>query len=71
MKKTEAKEIIAEAKSEIILAQREHAQLLRRFAEGEVSVNLLLIHAEDHVSSTQIAVDLIQEMIDMYERFGG
>lgn len=61
---------IKEARTEIVIAQKEHAKLLQKFTEEEVIVDLLLMHAEDHVSSSQIAVDLIGEMIEMYERFG-
>lgn len=58
-----------EAKTELVIAQKEHAQLLRRFANEEtIQVNLLLVHAEDHISSTQVCVELIGELIQMYER---
>lgn len=58
------------AKEEMLLAQKEHAKLLQQFALSNGYANMLLVHAEDHVSSTQVAVDLIGEMIEIYERFG-
>lgn len=58
------------AKDEMLIAQKEHAKLLQQFALSNGYANMLLVHAEDHVSSTQIAVDLIGEIIEMYERFG-
>lgn len=62
---------IKEAKEELLNAQRIHAQLLRQYAnEEEVQLDLLLMHAEDHITSTQVNVELIAEMIEMYERFG-
>lgn len=65
------KEKIAEAKKEMVTAQKIHAQLLRAYANEErVDVDLLLMHAEDHIAATQVQVTLIDEMIQMYERFG-
>lgn len=62
---------IKEAKEELLIAQKQHAQLLRKAASEEnLQVDLLLVHAEGHISSTQVAVELIDEMIQMYERFG-
>lgn len=62
---------ITEAKEELLLAQKIHAQLLRSYAnEEEIKLDLLLMHAEDHIASTQVNVELIAEMIEMYERFG-
>ncbi|MDH6367006.1 MULTISPECIES: PTS lactose/cellobiose transporter subunit IIA [unclassified Breznakia] len=61
---------IEEARNEIVLAQKEHAKLLQRSTVENMEIDLLMMHAEDHVASSQVAVDLIQEMIRMYERFG-
>lgn len=61
-----------EAKDELLIAQKEHAKILQQFAMSEETeyAHLLLVHAEDHVTSSQLAVSLIGEMIEMYERFG-
>lgn len=67
----QGKELMAIAEQEILLAQKEHAKLLQEFAINNGYADMLLVHAEDHVSSSQIVVDLISEMIIMYERFGG
>ena len=62
---------IKEAREELLIALKQHAQLLRKAASEEnLQVDLLLVHAEGHISSTQVAVELIDEMIQMYERFG-
>lgn len=64
-------EKIKEAKEELLIAQKEHAKMLRAYAREEaINVDLLLMHAEDHIASTQVQVTLIDEMIQMYERFG-
>ena len=31
-------------------------------------MNLLLIHAEDHITSSSIAVEMSGELIELYER---
>ena len=67
--KPQGLEKLKEAKAELLIAQKEHAQLLRRYANAEeIQVDLLLVHAEDHIASTQVSVELIDEMIQMYER---
>lgn len=38
------------------------------FKEGELDMNLLLIHAEDHIASSSIAVEMSGELIELYER---
>lgn len=65
-----AQEKMKEAKTELIEAQKQHAQLLRIMASQEdiVEINLLLIHAEDHIASTAVAVELSEEIILLYER---
>lgn len=70
-RKNEGLERITTAKKELLCAQKQHAQLLRSFANEEaVPLDLLLVHAEDHISSSQVVVELIDEMMQMYERFG-
>ncbi len=70
-KKVEANKKMEEAKSELLEAQKLHAQMLRDMANSEeVKVDLLLIHAEDHVSGSQNCLDMATEVIAIYERFG-
>ncbi|GAM78675.1 PTS system [Vibrio ishigakensis] len=33
--------------------------------EGKVPVNLIMVHAQDHIMTSMLARELIQEMIDM------
>ncbi|MBV7389377.1 MULTISPECIES: PTS lactose/cellobiose transporter subunit IIA [Enterococcus] len=58
-----------EAKQEIRLAHKAHAELLRKLSSSNQmkEVDLLLVHAEGHLSSTDIAVDLIGEFGELYK----
>ncbi len=66
---TSAKQKIQEAKEELILAGRQHAQLLQQYAKEEaLQPTMFVVHAEDHMASSQVVVELVQEMIKLYER---
>lgn len=62
-------EKIASAKSEINKAHRAHAELLRKLSSADrmEDVDLLLVHAEGHLSATNIAVDLISEFGELFK----
>nr|WP_248629980.1 PTS lactose/cellobiose transporter subunit IIA [Enterococcus cecorum] len=62
------KEKIQSAKDEIKLAHQSHANILRNLSsENKMKeVDLLLVHAEGHLSSTSIAVDLIEEIAELH-----
>lgn len=57
------------AKAEIKLAHKAHAEMLRRLSAEERidEVDLLLVHAEGHLTSTDIAVDMIGEFGELYK----
>lgn len=60
---------LEEAKKELIEAQKLHAELLRKMAnEEDLDLDLLLIHAEDHISSSAVAVEMTSEMIELYQK---
>ena len=62
---------IAEAKEEMNLAGCEHAKLLQSFVSDEtLTVEMLLVHAEDHMASSKVIVEMAQELLDIYERLG-
>lgn len=58
-----------EAQSEIRLAHKAHAELLRKLSAADLmkEVDLLLVHAEGHLTSTDIAVSLIKEIGELYQ----
>lgn len=65
----EAKKKFAEAKDELTQAGCQHAQLLQRFVTDEsLQVEMLLVHAEDHMSSSNVIVEMVQELMEVYER---
>ncbi|HHV11410.1 MAG TPA: PTS lactose/cellobiose transporter subunit IIA [Clostridiales bacterium] len=52
-------------------AHAAHSQLLKMDSRGEVEgVDLLLSHAQDHVMTAQLAIELIAEIIALREDFG-
>ena len=68
----EANEKIKSSVEELLLAQQEHASVLRDLAEsGVMDANLLLVHAEDHVSVSEMSLDMAKEIIDLYMVVGG
>ena len=46
-----------------------HRKLLQMDAKGQVdSVSILLCHAQDHLMGSALALDLIREMIVLYQK---
>lgn len=55
------------AKEEALKAHRVQTQLIQGEAKGErAALNLLLIHAQDHLMTSILAKDLIEEILDLY-----
>lgn len=66
---TEAEKSMAKAKTELVEAHHIQTELLQAEARGEKQeVNLLLIHAQDHLMTAILAKDLIEEMMLMYNK---
>lgn len=64
----QASALLENAKKELLESQKTHAELLREMASDEnVPTNLLLVHAEDHVASSEIALDMAKELFTVYE----
>lgn len=61
-----ADELMGEAKKEILEAHKVQTSLIQREAQGEgVEVNILMVHAQDHLMSSILAKDLVEKMIEM------
>ena len=61
--------VLANAKDELLIAQKKHAELLRDMAnEEDVETNLLMIHAEDHVFGAQNTLEMANEIVELYGR---
>lgn len=68
----EAEECLLKAKEQLIQTHEQHKELLVRLANGEkVEVDLLMVHAEDYLSSAQQQTWIAEEMIDLYKRLEG
>ncbi|MBF0709945.1 MULTISPECIES: PTS lactose/cellobiose transporter subunit IIA [unclassified Gemella] len=65
----EAEKLCLEGDSSFSLAHKVHQKLLTRTANGEeLDMDLLLIHAEDQLMSTELFRTLSREFIDLYKR---
>ena len=63
--------IIVELKSvrRIIKAHEMQFELISKEADGEsIQVGLLMVHAQDHLMTSILARELIEEMIELYKR---
>lgn len=67
---SEAKELLLQAKQESTKSHQIQTELLTSIASGqEVPVDVLLIHAQDHLMNSVLAIDMIEEMIDVFESY--
>lgn len=66
----EGEKKLEEAKKEMTEAQRLHAKLLSIVTNQEegFEMNLLLVHAEDHIASSAVAVEMTEEIMELYKR---
>lgn len=65
---SEVKKLLLEADESSILAHNAQTELLQAEANGEGSkYSLILVHAQDHLMSSILAKELIQEMVKLYE----
>lgn len=66
----EARAILAEAREIDLEAHKIQTQLITAEMSGgenKPEVGLLMVHAQDHYMTSQLARDLIEEMIDVFE----
>lgn len=65
----QAKKLIEEANQEMLAAHEQHKSLLVQLANGErVDVDLMMVHAEDHLNSANEEILLAQHLIKIYKR---
>ncbi|MPN11135.1 Lichenan-specific phosphotransferase enzyme IIA component [bioreactor metagenome] len=66
----EAEVLLADVKNELALAHREHMEILAKEARGEkFEVNILLMHALDHMSQAHIVYELAKEIVLMRQEY--
>ena len=64
----EAREEIKNAEASSVLAHQAQTDLLVDEANGiRVDINVLMVHAQDHLMLSMLALELIQEMIELHE----
>ena len=65
----EAHELLEDSKQAALSAHECQTHLLTREASGEhVSIDVLLVHAQDHLMTSMLAQELIEELILLYEK---
>ena len=66
-----AKELIEQAEASVLEAHHIQTSLLTKEASGNhTEVNVMLVHAQDHLMTAILAKELIAEMIEMYQAMG-
>lgn len=64
----EAKNLLVLANEAVKRAHKEQTQLLVNEARDQATeINVLLIHAQDHLMTTILAIELITEMVELYK----
>lgn len=64
----EAEEMLAKSQESANLAHKAQTELLVKEANGEKQeINVLLIHSQDHLMTSMLAVELINEIILLYK----
>lgn len=67
-----AEELLKQAEDSLYEAHKTHRELLRLDAKGEVKdVTLLLTHAQDHLMSSELSLELIKEIIYLLREVRG
>ena len=62
---------ILDAESSLSKAHNSQTELLSEEAKGnETIVSLLMVHAQDHLMTSLLCIDLAQEFVDVYKKIG-
>lgn len=66
---TSARELLAEADKDLHSAHVTQTEMLTEEARGNaVKVNIILVHAQDHLTGAMLVRDLAEEFIHLYQR---
>lgn len=64
-----ASDLLAQSEASSLRAHKAQTELLVREANGDThDINILLIHAQDHLMTSLLAQELIRELIDLHQR---
>jgi len=68
----QAREKLEEARKSSVQVHQIQTKMLTEEAQGEkTEVSLLMVHAQDHLMTSMLARDLIEELVQMLEEKGG
>lgn len=71
-KNAEAQKLMKEGDEEYLIAHKAHGELLQSFAANDdIEVNILLVHALDHLSTAQVIGLLSREIIALRSELSG
>ena len=63
----EAENLVAEAEEDLRAAHQTQTNLIQSEARGEkMELNLIMVHAQDHLTTAMIMVDQANEFINLY-----
>ena len=66
-----AEESIQQAKETVNDAHHAQTELIQAEIRGEKApLNLLMVHAQDHLMTSLLCIDLAQEFVDVYKKIG-
>ncbi|WP_448217809.1 PTS lactose/cellobiose transporter subunit IIA [Endozoicomonas sp. 2B-B] len=64
-----AEEIMAHAREAAKVAHRIHTQLLEEDqGEGKTPMTLVMVHAQDHLMTSMLAREMVQELITLHKK---
>ena len=66
-----ARQSLKDARETVNLAHHSQTQLIQAEIRGEKApLNLLMVHAQDHLMNALVVIDLAEEFVDLYEKIG-
>lgn len=64
----EAENLVAEAEEDLRAAHQTQTNLIQSEARGEkMELNLIMVHAQDHLTTAMIMIDQAREFINLYK----
>lgn len=64
-----ASELLNQANEEMLLAHKSQTKLLQDYAGGEIiNVEIIMVHAQDHLMTTMTLREVALEMLEMYKK---
>ncbi len=64
-----ASELLESANEELLLAHKAQTHLLQEYAGGtEITIEIIMVHAQDHLMTTMTLREVAIEMLELYKR---